>query len=155
MILTILMLIGGGSNSTAGGMKQYRVYFLYKAIIQQFKEMTSSHLRIVRMTYEWGDGTWVFSSRIIESLLLFIALYFGIFALGVGLMTAAGYSYLNSSFEFASALSNSGLSVGVTSPTMPGWILWLLSIGMYLGRLEIIIVFVAIGQLIRDFKRAL
>lgn len=154
LILTILMLIGGGSNSTAGGLKQYRVYFLYKAIIQQLKEMTSSHLRVVRLTFDWGDGKGVFTSKIISSLFLFLVLYFGIYVIGVVLMVAAGYSYLNASFEFASALSNSGLSVGVTSAGMPAWILWLLSFSMYLGRLEIIIVFVAIGQIVRDFQRA-
>ncbi|MDK3158188.1 potassium transporter TrkG [Kamptonema cortianum] len=37
MIMIILMLIGGGTGSTAGAIKQFRIYILYKSIIWEFR----------------------------------------------------------------------------------------------------------------------
>jgi len=37
IVLIILMLIGGGTCSTAGGIKQYRIYLLYKSLIWELR----------------------------------------------------------------------------------------------------------------------
>jgi trk system potassium uptake protein TrkH len=37
LLLTILMIIGGGTGSTAGGIKQYRIYIMFKSIYWNIK----------------------------------------------------------------------------------------------------------------------
>lgn len=153
LVITILMLIGGGTNSTAGGIKQYRLYFMYKSFVQILKEMTSPLGRVVRLSYWWGDKKLFISPGIIQSLFLFLSAYFGIYVVGVCITSAYGYSIRDAAFEFASALSNSGISVGITSVKMPLPVIWTETIGMFLGRLEILIIFVAIAKIFRDGKR--
>jgi trk system potassium uptake protein TrkH len=58
-------------------------------------------------------------------------------------------------FEFASAIGTVGLSVGVTSATMPSAALWAEAIAMYLGRLEFLVVFVSVFKLVGDGRRLL
>ncbi len=53
-------------------------------------------------------------------------------------------------FEFASAISTVGLSVGITNYNAPAVILWTASIGMFLGRLEIMVVFQSILRITKD-----
>ncbi len=65
-------------------------------------------------------------------------------------LIAHGYGALESLFEFASALGTVGLSVGVTGPATPATVLWVQIAGMFLGRLEIFIVLVALRKLIAD-----
>jgi trk system potassium uptake protein TrkH len=55
-------------------------------------------------------------------------------------------------FEYASTLSTVGLSVGLTAPDAPNNILWLQTIGMYLGRLEFFVILYAIMKLFKDIK---
>jgi len=45
-----------------------------------------------------------------------------------------------------------GLSVGITNPDLPVGVIWTLILGMFLGRLEILVVFFAIARIIKDFK---
>jgi trk system potassium uptake protein TrkH len=153
LILTILMLIGGGSNSTAGGLKQYRLYFLYKSFVLMLKEMTSPPGRVIRSAYWWGDKKLYINEGIIRSLFLFLMVYLGAYFVGVVIMTAYGYDIRDTVFEFASALSNSGLSVGITNVKMPLPVIWTETIGMFIGRLEILIIFVGFAKLFRDGKR--
>lgn len=152
-VITILMLIGGGSNSTAGGIKQYRLYFIYKSIIQSLKELTSPLGRIVRLPYWWGDKKMYITGSLIQSLFMFILMYLGIYIIGVGIMTAYGISLKDAVFEFASTLSNSGLSLGITNVSLPLPVIWTQTVAMFLGRLEILIIMVAMAKIFRDGKR--
>ena len=55
-------------------------------------------------------------------------------------------------FEFASSLGTVGLSIGITSPSVPKVIMWTQIIGMMLGRLEFFVVFYSILKIIKDVK---
>ncbi len=153
MILTLLMLIGGGANSTAGGIKQYRLFFMFKSVILKLKEITSPRERIVRISYWWGENKYLIDNALINSLFLYLVFYFGIYVLGSLAMMAAGFSVQDALFEFASTLSNSGLSVGITSVDLPLYLIWAQTLAMFLGRLEIMIVIVAVAKVVRDLKR--
>jgi trk system potassium uptake protein TrkH len=153
LVLTLLMLIGGGTNSTAGGIKQYRLYFLWKSFILMLKELTSPPGRVIRSSYWWGDRKLYINNGIIQSLFFFLMLYLGAYVTGVIVLTAYGYDLRDTVFEFASALSNSGLSVGITSVKMPLGAIWTETVGMFIGRLEILIIFVGFAKLFRDGKR--
>ena len=69
-----------------------------------------------------------------------------------------GYSAIECIFEFASALSGTGLSVGVTTGVgLPianaVAIRWVLVFGMFAGRLELICIYFAFYRLVRDILR--
>ena len=55
-------------------------------------------------------------------------------------------------FEFASALSGTGLSVGITALKNVG-VNWVLIGGMFAGRLEILCIYFAFYRVIRDIFR--
>ncbi len=60
--------------------------------------------------------------------------------------------YGHALFEFANALSCTGLSVGVTTASSIG-AKWTLIVGMFLGRLEILVIFLAAFRFVRDIFR--
>jgi trk system potassium uptake protein TrkH len=68
-------------------------------------------------------------------------------------MCGYGYSLKEALFEFASAISNSGLSVGVVSPQMPCPAMWALTVAMFLGRLEFLVVITSVIKLVKDGRR--
>ena len=75
-----------------------------------------------------------------------------LFFLGSLIFTLYGYSLQDSMFEFSSAISTVGLSVGITNYYASKVILWTAMVGMFLGRLEIMVIFKAILRVTRDFK---
>ncbi|KUK02400.1 MAG: Cation transporter [Thermotoga sp. 50_1627] len=52
------------------------------------------------------------------------------------------------------AVAGVGLSVGVTNYSMPDGALWTLIMGMFLGRLEFLVVLYAFAKVFRDFSSA-
>jgi trk system potassium uptake protein TrkH len=148
--LIALMIIGGGTGSTAGGIKQYRIYMLYKSLIWQIRSFFLPRSAVVE-NYIWhGDNKDYVNDARIREIANAIFLYFVIYLLGAGILAAHSYSLQNSLFEFASALSTVGLSVGITSASAPPFVLWTEIFGMFLGRLEFLIVFIGLSKIIRD-----
>lgn len=56
-------------------------------------------------------------------------------------------------FEIASCLSTVGLSYGVTSTSASNITLWTMSIAMFLGRLEFLVVLSTIFKWYKDIKK--
>jgi trk system potassium uptake protein TrkH len=81
---------------------------------------------------------------------VFIFLYLATFFTGSTILCACGYSIRDSLFEFASAIGTVGLSIGVTSASMPTPALWAEMLAMFLGRLEFIVVIVSIMKITKD-----
>jgi len=149
-ILTILMIIGGGTCSTAGGMKQYRVYLLIKSLVWDMKRSFLPRTTITENFVWQGEKKDYLTDSRIRKIANFVFIYFLACAIGTGVLMAHGYSLKDSFFEFASALSTVGLSVGITTANAPKLVLWMETMGMFLGRLEFFIIFIGIGKLIRD-----
>ena len=63
---------------------------------------------------------------------------------GSAVLTMTGSSFLNAFFETISAFSNTGLSTGITSMTMPNFVKIVLVFEMIVGRVEIIPIIIAI-----------
>jgi trk system potassium uptake protein TrkH len=82
-----------------------------------------------------------------------VFLYSATYLLGVLVMCGYGYTLKEALFEFASAISNSGLSVGVVSPQMPCPAMWALTVAMFLGRLEFLVVITSLIKLVGDGGR--
>ncbi|OHB25333.1 MAG: cation transporter [Desulfuromonadaceae bacterium GWC2_58_13] len=141
LVLIVLMIIGGGTGSTAGGLKQYRIYALYRGLLWEFRRMLLP-LGAVTVPDVWvGETRRFLSDRELRQLAAFAFLYLGTLVLGTGVLTAYGYSLKDSLFEFASALGTVGLSIGATTAAAPKGQLWTEIAGMLLGRLEFFMIF--------------
>lgn len=153
LMLIVFMIVGGGTGSTAGGMKQYRIVLLAKSFIWDIRRVLSPQ-NAVTANYVWhsGERDYIDDSRLRQTT-AFATLYLLTFILGTSILVAHGYSLRDSLFEFASAQGTVGLSIGVTSADAPSLVLWAETVGMFLGRLEFLIVFVGFTKLIRDLPR--
>lgn len=153
LVLIVLMLVGGGACSTAGGLKQYRIYLLWRAALWEIRR-TILPRRVVHEHLVWSGE---FPSYPRESQFVqagaFAFLYLTFYVAGVVVMTAYGIPLKSALFEFASAVGTVGLSVGVTNSALPAPLLWLETAAMFLGRLEFLIVFGAIARGVTDLKR--
>ncbi|MFN2340907.1 MAG: TrkH family potassium uptake protein [Halanaerobium sp.] len=149
-LIILLMLIGGGTGSTAGGIKQYRIYLIFKSIYWEIKEQFLPR-RSVSSNYLWrGENKFYVKDQHVKDVANYILLYLFTFFAGVAVHTAYGYSLLDSMFEFGSALGTVGLSIGLISPEAPAGIIWTQTIGMFLGRLEFFIILYAGIKLFKD-----
>jgi trk system potassium uptake protein len=152
-LLIVLMLIGGGTCSTAGGIKQFRVYLLWKLLFWDIRRYLMPQTAILeRPAWEGGGRVFVDDSRV-RQVCVFVFLYLATYVVGVMLLCASGFSLGDSLFEFASAIGTVGLSVGVTSADMPDIALWAEIIAMFLGRLEFIVVIVSAIKVAQDSIR--
>jgi trk system potassium uptake protein TrkH len=97
-----------------------------------------------------GEEKHFISDSHLRQVALFVFLYLSVFFVGSGLIAAYGYPLQDSLFEFASALSTVGISVGITSASAPAGVLWVEMIAMFLGRLEFITVVVGVAKLCSD-----
>ena len=150
LMLIVLMLIGGGTCSTAGGIKQYRVYVLYKSLIWEIKSFFLPRTAVTE-NYIWqGEQKDFITEPRIRRIGTFLFLYLTTYLFGSLVIAATGVSLKDSLFEFASALGTVGLSVGVTGPEASPVILWTEIAGMLLGRLEFFVIISCIMKILGD-----
>jgi trk system potassium uptake protein TrkH len=148
-VIVLLMLIGGGICSTAGGLKQYRVAILIKAIFWELQRMMLPKRAVVTHRAMVGDEESIVTERQIMEIGVYVFLYLITLVLGTGILSICGYSLSDSIFEFSSALGTVGLSLGLTSVSTPPLALWTMSAGMLLGRLEFFVIFISLARLFR------
>jgi trk system potassium uptake protein TrkH len=150
LVLTVLMLIGGGTCSTAGGIKQYRVYLLFKSLLWGIRRPFLPKTTVVQ-NYIWqGERKDFINDRRIRQVATFVFLYLATYIVGSLILAAHGYGLKESLFEFASALGTVGLSVGITTAHAPSLVLWTEIFGMFLGRLEFFIIIISLVKIVRD-----
>jgi trk system potassium uptake protein len=153
LTIIVLMLVGGGTCSTAGGIKQFRLYLLGKLLIWEIKRFFLPPAAVMECPVWEGDRKVFLDQAKARRVGVFVFIYLLTYVLGALVLAACGYSMRDSLFEFASALGTVGLSVGVTSPDMPDIALWAEIIAMFLGRLEFMTVIVSAIKLVGDMSR--
>lgn len=144
----IATFMGGCSGSTAGGIKAYRIIILFNFI----------RTGLYRLIYPDGIhavryGHMTVDAELQRVVFLFFITYIGICAVGAILLGLMGYDVLTAISASATALSNVG--PGVTQAIGPAGTfagfqdtaLYLLSLLMLLGRLEILTVLVVLTPL--------
>jgi trk system potassium uptake protein TrkH len=146
-VLLGLMLIGGGTCSTAGGIKQFRIHLLWRALGLEVRRLAAPRNAVLESTLWEGERRVFLNDGQVRQTSVFVFLYLALFAIGVLLLCSCGFSLEHSLFEFASALGTVGLSIGVTSPGMPESALWAESLAMFLGRLEFLVVIASLFKL--------
>jgi len=149
LVLLVLMLVGGGSCSTAGGIKQLRILILFKEALWEIRRSLLPRRVVGRARVYHTEDRLFLTDRMVSSVGSYVFLYLGVWLVGSIVMASFGYPLRDSLFEFASSVGTVGLSVGITGPDTHVVILWLEMVGMVLGRLEFFVVFVAIGGVAR------
>ncbi len=151
--LTVLMLVGGGTCSTAGGMKQFRVWLLWKVMVREIRGALMPRTAVVETPIWEGSHRVFLDDTRVREVTVFVFVFLASYVMGVMILCACGYSLSDSLFEFASAIGTVGLSVGITSADMPDMALYAEMLAMFLGRLEFIAVIVSVIRLARDSRR--
>lgn len=146
MIMVIVMLIGGSACSTAGGFKGLRVGVVFRGIIKEIKKLLSSERSMKVYKYHHIKAQ-ILDDNVIKSSLIIILCYIVLFAAGTLLGTYYGYPLSHSAFEAASISGNVGLSIGITTPSMPTLLKIYYILSMYLARLEFLSVFAMMGYI--------
>ena len=144
MILFLCMFIGASAGSTGGGMKCLRILLCIKYCYKELFSLIHPHaVRHVKI------GKKPVSEDIMRSVMGFLALYVGLFALCSVLLAGTGLDLLTSISAVASAIGNIGPGFGLVGPadnyahiSLAGK--WLLLWCMLLGRLEIFTVIILV-----------
>ncbi len=135
----ILMLIGGSSGSTAGGMKTVTVWVLAMVVMNSLRGRESIVFR----------GRTLPLRRAMNAVTLFLMVSF-LFLTGSMLISLTHEAtFLQAAFETASALGTVGLTTGIT-PTLARPAQALLAVMMYTGRVGILSVSIAFLNRRRD-----
>ncbi|MCY1406571.1 Trk system potassium uptake protein TrkI [compost metagenome] len=138
-----LTFVGGCSGSTAGGLKIFRFQVAYVMLKANMQQMI--HPRAV-IKQQYNNHT--IDEDIVRSLVtlsFFFTITIGVIALGLALI---GLDWITALTGAATAVCNVGPGLGpIIGPagnfaSLPDSAKWLLSVGMLLGRLEIITIFV-------------
>ena len=142
-VLILMMLIGGGIGSTAGGLKLSRVYLMIRITMQNIRKRLSPSRNIEAPYYIKAQGKTSIDTTLASDTTGFVSCYLGLFIMGSLLTTVTAKCTLTEAmFEFASALGTVGLSIGLTTPATNAATLIVEMFGMIFGRLEIFIVFI-------------
>lgn len=152
-VMILLMIIGGGIGSTAGGMKLTRVYLMFRMIKENMKKRLHSTRTISNPYFYRAQGKTYIDKGLESDTVGFIFCYIVIYVIGTLLITlTAKCSLSDAMFEFASSLGTVGLSIGITGPSTNAATLVIEMIGMMLGRLEIFIVIIGFHLSIKNIK---
>jgi len=132
LILMIGMLIGGGSGSTAGGIKLLRLLILLQLLLYFLRRSAMpphavAEPRLSGRLVEPVD---------VERVTLVLGLFVAVIALSWLAFLAYGYPPLDALFEVVSATATVGLSTGISAPSLEPLLKLVLGIDMLLGRLE-------------------
>ena len=146
-VLILMMVIGGGIGSTAGGVKIVRVYLLCRLALNHIKRKISPSNDVEAPHYMKAQGKAPIDNALAEDTTNYFFTYLVIYMLGSMLITVtADCTLTEAMFDFASALSTVGLSIGITNPMTDNGTLIIEMIGMLMGRLEIFIVFIGFSS---------
>lgn len=150
--ITLAMLFGGSASSTAGGFKAMRIGTAFRGVVQEVRRLLSPERAVVVERIHLGRDI-VLEDRHVRAALTIITLYVLAWFIIFGVTAAYGYDLASSMFEAASVIGNVGLSAGVTSPAMPDLLKVVYILGMWVGRLEFMAVFVFLGHILRIARR--
>ncbi len=142
-IFLVIMFIGGCAGSTTCGIKIFRFQVLYAAARAQLHHLLQPHGVFIPY-YNRRP----IPEEVIVSVLAFFFLFgvtLSVLAVGLGMM---GLDFVTALSGAATAISNVGPALGPvigpagTFASLPDGAKWLLSAGMFLGRLELLTVLV-------------
>ncbi len=135
--------MGGCSGSTAGGIKAYRFVILFNIIVTGLKKLIYPNA-----VYSVRYGSQTVDADAQRAVFLFFSAYVFIWAIGSMAMGLAGYEFATATSSVITALSNVGPGIGPLIGPVGNFAmmndpeLYILSLAMLLGRLEVLTVIV-------------
>jgi trk system potassium uptake protein TrkH len=141
-ILFCLMLIGGCSSSTAGGVKVIRIAVLFKQCINEIRRILFPQgVFSIQLNRKVGR------KDVVYGVAGFIFLYFAVVIVTTLVTASAGIDLFSSFSAAVSITGNVGLGFGRIGPDQnladfPGFLKWFYSLVMIAGRLELWTVFI-------------
>jgi trk system potassium uptake protein TrkH len=139
-ILVIVMMIGPMSFSIGGGIRILRLHLLFKTFFTYIEARLSRKPPRVKLNGEYLEK----SDLVIHMLIISLFILFTISSAFV--LSGYGYSYVDGLIESASAISTTGDSPKVLTPSMPFIPKLVLLILMLLGRIEIVPLFIIFSK---------
>ncbi len=144
LILLLCMFLGASAGSTGGGMKCLRIMlcfkYCYRELFSLIHPRAVTHIKI---------GGKTVPDDVMRSVLGFLALYVGLFALSSVVLAGLGVDFTTSFAAAAATIGNIGPGFGAVGPVenfagIPVAGKWLLVWCMLLGRLEIFTVIILV-----------
>ena len=142
-LILMLLVVGGCTGSTTGGIKIFRFQVLYQTAKAQIDHLIHPHA-VIRPRFNGKPITDDISSSVMSFTTLYI---FSLVVVSV-LLSMCGLDYLTSMSAAAANQANLGVGLGsVVGPagnfsSLPDMAKWILSFAMLLGRLEIFTILV-------------
>ncbi len=139
VVLLALVLVGGSTGSTAGGLKMMRVLLFLKQAARELARLPHPH-GVVRIHY----GQRVVPDAAMVAAWSFFFFFVVALAAFAGVLALAGLGFRGSLTMAAAALSNAGPVASIIDPTGSGYSAlstgakWALCLAMVLGRLELL-----------------
>jgi len=143
MLFFVIMLIGGCSGSTGGGIKIFRYELLFSAVRAELRRLYRPNI-VILPRYQ---GRTV-SPQVMDSVIAFFMLYFLSFGVITIVLVLLGVDPMSAISGAASCLGNVGpglspeIGPASTYVDVPAAAKWVMSAAMMVGRLEIMVVFV-------------
>ena len=138
-----LIMAGGCTGSTAGGIKMFRFTVLFRAGNVRLKKLVQPHGVFIPRY-----GNRAISDDILISVLVFIGLYLGTAIISTLVLSANGLDFISSFSGALTSLSNVGPALGhligpdKTFADLSDGCKWTLTAAMLVGRLEFVSIFV-------------
>lgn len=145
-IFFMLIVVGGCTGSTSGGIKIFRIQILFTTAVMQINQLIQPHGVFVPR-YNNKPITDAVSASVMSFIILF-GLSFTILALALSLY---GLDFVTAMSASAQALANVGPGLGdIIGPTgnyasLPDGAKWMLAFAMIMGRLELFTVLVLLS----------
>ena len=139
LLIMPLILIGGATGSTAGGIKLMRTWILTLHGDREFWLLAHPH-GVVNKSY----GGSPVSAEVTASIWAFFILFILSLCAITLALAAAGLDLQSATSAASASLSNTGPALALMSPDLPGyWAIselgrWVLCVSMILGRLEVL-----------------
>jgi trk system potassium uptake protein TrkH len=144
LILLLCMFLGASAGSTGGGMKCLRIMLCFKYCYRELFSLIHPHA-VARIKI----GGKTVPDDVMRSVLGFLALYVGLFALSSVVLAGLGVDFTTAYSAVAATIGNIGPGFGTVGPlenfaAIPVAGKWLMVWCMLLGRLEIFTVIILV-----------
>ena len=151
IILALAMAIGTSAGSTSGGIKLMRLGIFAKSALETMRYAMAPDSATIRTSYHHIGRRVLEEDTVKEAMTVFI-LFCITYAIGALVGIAYGYDAVASIFESVAMASNSGISAGISSASMPVALKTVYIIEMWAGRLEFVTFLALIIKVIASLK---
>jgi len=140
LFLVSLMFIGGASFSTAGGVKIYRIMMLIKNVPSTVAfTINGKENKVHLFEKEYGNN------EVIQAAIM-VFLTIGLIFVSALIVSYYGFRPIDALFDCTAAVTTTGLSVGVVTPSLAIGLKWLFMTLMVVGRVEILVFLVMFSR---------